>query len=280
MPREAENKHRSTCETQYEGFFSEFYDLLHSSYDADVPTYLDLAREYGDPILELGSGSGRLLIPLARAGYRVTGLDCSEDMSTLCRQKLEAEDDATRERVTLASGDMRDFDIDTEFNMVLAACNTILHCTTTDDLLAVLTRAREHLGPNGVFVVDFAVPNVLRMLQTSDIEARFEMLHPDRGTRVIDTYTVSYNFVKQMETYEARIEEWDEDTMVRWSEVSTERAFYFPREVELALKCAGFDIVKTWKGLRGGPLVETSQDMVYVCKAASEGPWAVSRRRR
>jgi SAM-dependent methyltransferase len=277
---EAESKHDSTCETQYEGFFSEFYDLLHSSYDADLPTYLDLAKEYGDPILELGSGSGRLLIPLARAGYRVTGLDCADDMFALCRKKLEAEDEATRERVTLVSGDMMDFNIDAKFNMVLAACNTIFHCTTTDDLLAVLIRAREHLSPNGVFVVDFAVPNVLRMLQTSGIQARFEMLHPDRGTRIIDTYTVSFNFVEQMETYEARIEEWDDGTMLRWSEVTTERAFYFPREVELALKCAGFEIVKTWKGLRGGPLVETSQDMVYVCRAASEGTRAVSRRCR
>jgi len=271
MRRKARERDDSLCETQYEGFFSEFYDLLHSSYNADLPTYLDLAEEYGDPILELGSGTGRLLIPLARAGYRVTGLDCAEDMFALCRKKLEAENGATRERVTLVNGDMRDFDLDMKFNMVLAACNTILHCTTIDDLLAVLARARRHLSQKGVFVVDFAIPNILRMLQTNGAEARFEMVHPVSGTRIIDTYVVNYNFTKQMETYEARIEEWDESTMLRWSEVKTERAFYFPREIELALRCSGFEIVKTWKGMRGGPLVETSQDMVYVCRLARQG---------
>ena len=55
------------------------YDLFHSG-SGDVPFYLDCARRFGGPILELGSGTGRVMIPLAEAGYEVVGLDLSPAM--------------------------------------------------------------------------------------------------------------------------------------------------------------------------------------------------------
>jgi len=145
---------------QYEGFFAEFYDILHSSYDADLNIYLDLAKQHGDPALELGCGTGRLLIPLAAAGHAVTGLDLSRDMLTKCQEKLDIEGEATAKRVSLVQGDIRRFELGRKFNLIIAACNTILHCTAVQDLLAVLARAREHLAPGGVFAVDFSIPNV------------------------------------------------------------------------------------------------------------------------
>jgi cyclopropane fatty-acyl-phospholipid synthase-like methyltransferase len=56
------------------------YDLEHGEYDADLDLYLSLALATGDPVLELGCGSGRLLVPLAEAGHRVTGVDQSRPM--------------------------------------------------------------------------------------------------------------------------------------------------------------------------------------------------------
>ena len=54
-----------------------FYDLEHASFDADLELYRNVAAAVGDPILELGCGSGRVLVPLAEMGFRVTGLDSS-----------------------------------------------------------------------------------------------------------------------------------------------------------------------------------------------------------
>jgi len=256
---------------QYEGFFAEFYDILHSSYDADLKMYLDLAQEHGDPLLELGCGTGRLLIPLAAAGYAVTGLDLSRDMLTRCQERLDMEGEATAKRVSLVQGDIRRFELGRKFNLIMAACNTILHCTAVQDLLAVFARAREHLAPGGVFAVDFSIPNVKVMIESSGEEEVFEVIHPVRGSRIVDTYKATFDFVRQIETIDTRLEEWDGRVLLRSARARSERGIYFPREVALALRCSGFRVAKTWKGYRRGPLVETSQDMVYICKVDSSG---------
>src|SRR3954469_8100244 len=68
----------------------EVYDLEHASFADDVDLYLRLAEVVGDPVLELGCGSGRVLLPLAEAGYRVTGIDRSAPMLERAHQAVEA----------------------------------------------------------------------------------------------------------------------------------------------------------------------------------------------
>ncbi len=257
---------------QYEGFFAEFYDILHSSYDADLQMYLDLAGGHGDPVLELGCGTGRLLIPLAVAGYNITGVDLSCDMLARCQERLDSEGEAVAERVSLVQGDIRRFELGRKFNLIMAACNTILHCTATQDLLAVFERAREHLAPGGVFVVDFCMPNVKAMIESSGEEEVFEVIHPVRGTRIVDTYRATFDFARQIETVYTHLQEWDGHSLIRSARARTERGMYFPREVALALRCSGLRVAKTWKGYRRGPLVETSRDIVYICRVDTSRP--------
>ena len=257
---------------QYEGFFAEFYDILHSSYDADLKIYLELAKEHGDPLLELGCGTGRLLIPLAAAGHAVTGVDLSGDMLARCQEKLDIDGEVTAKRVSLVQGDIRRFELGRKFNLIMAACNTILHCTTIPDLLAVFARAREHLAPGGVFAVDFSIPNVKAMIESSGEEEVFEVIHPVRGSRIVDTYKATFDFARQVETIDTHLAEWDGRVLLRSTRARSERGIYFPREVALALRCSGFRIAKTWKGYRRGPLVETSRDIVYICKADNSRP--------
>ena len=257
---------------QYEGFFAEFYDILHSSYDADLKIYLELAKEHGDPLLELGCGTGRLLIPLAAAGHAVTGVDLSGDMLARCQEKLDIDGEVTAKRVSLVQGDIRRFELGRKFNLIMAACNTILHCTTIPDLLAVFARAREHLAPGGVFAVDFSIPNVKAMIESSGEEEVFEVIHPVRGSRIVDTYKATFDFARQVETIDTHLAEWDGRVLLRSTRARSERGIYFPREVALALRCSGFRIVKTWKGYRRGPLVETSRDIVYIFRADSSKP--------
>jgi ubiquinone/menaquinone biosynthesis C-methylase UbiE len=93
------------------------YDLFHSG-SGDVPFYLDCARRFGGPILELGAGTGRILIALAAAGYELVGLDLSAAMLEVASGKI-AKTSAIAVRIRLVESDMRDCALQQRFARVL-----------------------------------------------------------------------------------------------------------------------------------------------------------------
>jgi len=97
--------------TEY-GFTAEFYDhVVPYRERQDVAFFVELAREAGGPVLEVGCGTGRVLIPTARAGFEIVGLDLSPSMLAVCRESLAQEPAEVQARVELVEGDMRDFDL-------------------------------------------------------------------------------------------------------------------------------------------------------------------------
>lgn len=138
---------------------SELYDLEHEGFDADVELLLNFAQVVGDPILELGCGSGRLLIPLAEAGFNITGLDNSRPM--LDRAKRAMEQAGVGDRVTLFEGDMVDADQAPggPFGLVIFSLNSLMHLTTMEQQRAALIAAREALDPRGQLIIDTMNPS-------------------------------------------------------------------------------------------------------------------------
>lgn len=97
-----------------------FLSFTTTSYPTrqDVPFYVEAARESGGPVLELGCGTGRVLIPTARAGIETVGFDLSAGMLEACQRRLRAEPPELRDRVSLHRGDMRNFDLGRTFRLV------------------------------------------------------------------------------------------------------------------------------------------------------------------
>ncbi|MDP2871608.1 MAG: class I SAM-dependent methyltransferase [Bacillota bacterium] len=129
------------------------YDLVEQ-YSADIPFYVENGLRMGGPVLELGCGTGRVLIPLARAGVDVTGLDLSPDMLSECRRKLDLEPEAVSSRVTLVQGDMRVLSLPGRFRLVLLPLYTFVHMTTRADKLACLSGVAAHLEPGGTLLME------------------------------------------------------------------------------------------------------------------------------
>ena len=101
--------------TEY-GFTAEFYDHVAPYRErGDVAFFVEMAQAAGGPVLEIGCGTGRVLIPTARAGSEIVGLDLSPSMLAVCRSNLAQEPAETQARVRLVEGDMRDFDLDQQF---------------------------------------------------------------------------------------------------------------------------------------------------------------------
>jgi SAM-dependent methyltransferase len=111
-------------------------------------------------VLELGCGTGRVLIPTARAGIEIAGLDASPAMLAVCRDRLAEEPESVRSRVTLVQGDMRSFALDRRFGLVTLPFRPFQHLLTVEDQLACLAAIRGHLLPGGRVILDLFNPSL------------------------------------------------------------------------------------------------------------------------
>lgn len=148
------------------------YDLEFAEFDADVDLYLGYASYVGSPILELGSGTGRLLVPLAQAGYQVTGLDSSESMVSIAKKRLA---EHGLNQVSIDLGSMTDLDHypASHFRMVFSAINSFLHLESRDEQLTALREVRRVLHDDGILVIDLFHPTPA-VLQSMDDQVRHD----------------------------------------------------------------------------------------------------------
>ena len=130
------------------------YDPWSRSVVEDVPFYLDEARRSGGPVLELAVGTGRIAVPIAASGIPVVGVDLSEGMLEVARERA-AEAGAA---IDLRYGDMRDPPVEGTFPLVLVPFRSMLHMETDADRRAVLRAIKRHLAPDGRLIFDVFAP--------------------------------------------------------------------------------------------------------------------------
>jgi SAM-dependent methyltransferase len=165
-----------------------FYDLFYGDRDDDLQMYRDFALAADGPILELGCGDGRALIPLALEGHHVTGLDVSAPMLATAQAKADAAQvDA---RVTLIQGDMRDFDLPARFALAFIPINTFMHCYDTEQQLACLRCIHRHLQPEGRLVIDVYHPDPQTLLESDGrLVSEDTVFDPETGRTIHRFYT-------------------------------------------------------------------------------------------
>ncbi len=161
--------------------FSLLYDAHHRRHTEDLAFWQKLATRYGDPILELGCGTGRVLLELAQSGHQMTGLDFDPAMLAILRQYLTPE---IKPRVALLLSDMRNFHLACAFSLVVLPCNTYSgFCAQERE--SILQCVRCCLRSGGAFVASLPNPRLLRHLPiraVAEIEEIFP--HPRDGEPV------------------------------------------------------------------------------------------------
>jgi ubiquinone/menaquinone biosynthesis C-methylase UbiE len=135
---------------------SKYYDLFAPRDDIDF--YKELAVKHGRRALELGVGTGRVAIELAKAGVTVWGIDNSKHMLSVARQKLRKECSAVRRRVKLMPGDMRNFRLKGTFPLVYVPSSTFEHCITQEDQRNCLTCVFNAMETKGILAFDISQP--------------------------------------------------------------------------------------------------------------------------
>ncbi len=143
------------------------YDAWSASVTEDVEFYVEEATASGGPVVELACGTGRIAVPIAKAGVRVIGVDASAGMLEVARRY--AAEEGVAELLDLRHGDLREPPVDERVPLVLVPFRSLLHMTTEADRLRALGAARELLLPGGRLVFDVFAPGADDIAETHGI---------------------------------------------------------------------------------------------------------------
>src|SRR6267378_2019276 len=144
-------------------FIADLYDHVVPYRDRpDVTFFVEAASKAGSPVLEIGCGTGRVLIPTARAGIDIAGLDLSPHMLRVCQERLLDEPEAVRSRARLIQADMRNFDLAQNFKLATLPFRPFQHLTTVSDQMSCLESIHRHLVKGGRLILDLYNPRLDR----------------------------------------------------------------------------------------------------------------------
>ena len=234
----------------------------------DVGFYVDEAKTARGPVLELGSGTGRILLPIARAGGTIVGLDSSTNMLERCRQKLAAESAAVQGRVTLEQRDIHDFDLGggAKFSLIIAPFRVAQHLTTVSDQLRFLAAVARHLAPQGRLIFDVFNPRFDILVSADGVEREDTPAQrlPD-GRTFRRTYRVArVRWMDQVNEAEL-IYYVDGKRYVQ----AFEMRWYLAAELQHLLARAGYRVRAMYGDFARGPVVDGSPELVTTAEFAS-----------
>lgn len=249
------------------------YDAIYAGRD-DAGFWKTMAvAADGGPILELGCGSGRVLLPLARAGYEISGLDLSAAMLARCRAKVDAEPPDVHDRVRLVAADMTSFDLGRGFAAILCPFAGFQQLRTVEEQLACLERCRAHLLPRGRLVLDLPNPDPAPASwardEAADGEGTAQVVDWTAGRRIRWWMTVvGYDHPLQVNQCEVTYEIIEADGALRRITETISLRYTFRYELEHLLVRAGFRIIALYGDYDGSPFGGESTALIVVAESA------------
>jgi SAM-dependent methyltransferase len=218
--------------------------------DPVVDFLADLAGQ--GAALELGIGTGRIALPLARRGIRVHGIDLSEAMVARLRAKPGAE------RIGVTVGDFATTRVDGRFSVAYLVFNTIGNLTTQDEQVACFQNAAAHLEPGGCFVIEVGVPQLQRLPPGETVRA-FALTPTHLGFDEYDVVT------QGLISHHYELEDG------RWDVGSLPQRYVWPAELDLMARLAGMRLRGRWGGWKREPFTGDSTKHVSVWEKAGAG---------
>jgi SAM-dependent methyltransferase len=270
------------------------YDYEYRRRRADVMFYRELAKQRlgtSGRILELGAGSGRVTVALARSGYEVVAMDQSRAMLDKLRARVAALPAAVAKRITVAEGDLRSFriakpksDKPETFPLVIAVFNVLEHLYTRVEVDACLRCVVDHLDepkgtkPGGAFAFDVQMPDLAWLIRDPHKRwAKTRFTDPTTGRAMLYSTNHDYDPVGQIALIRLYYEPVDGKGPVKVVKLSQRK--FFPAELEALVAHAGLRVVERYGDFGWRPLDATAESQALVCeKAISRRGNAVSRR--
>lgn len=240
----------------YSGFAWYYDDFMNDiPYDRWTENLCSLLSGYGindGLVCELGCGTGEITMRLSEAGYDMIGIDISEEMLTVAREKQydaaddpennEQEAEKERQPILYLRQDMREFELFGTVRAVVSICDSMNYITEFTDLVEVFKKVNNYLDPDGIFIFDLKSDYFFR---TEYADNSFSDIDEESGASL--SWKNHYDAEKHLNTYTIDIKEiFEDEEGEEWEETHEEhiQRAYAVEEVKKALELAGLRFLK------------------------------------
>ena len=255
----------------YDSFIADYYDESPVVRERlqDVAFYRDAVGEFGDPVLELGCGTGRITMALAEAGKRITGLDLSERMLERAVKKRAALNVEARERVHLVQGDMTRFDLGETFRLVIIPFRPFQHLLEVQQQVDCLDCVRKHLTPGGRLILDVFQTDAERMHDPVHMREQLvtEYKTTDGRQVRITERVAAFHRAEQRNDVEMIFSIAHRDGRQERLVFAWPLRYFFRYEIEHLLARCGFQVAAEYGNFDRTPMVDNSPEMIFVAEA-------------
>jgi SAM-dependent methyltransferase len=196
--------------------------------------------------LEFAIGTGRVAVPLAERGVRVTGLELSRPMIEQLRTKVD------EDTIEVVVGDMATVRVPGEFTVVYLVYNTISNLLTQEEQVACFRNAARHLAPGGRFVIELWVPDLRRLPPGQSAT----VIHNEPGYIGLDTYDV---LNQQVVSHHFTFDDSKQAQLFR-----SPHRYIWPAELDLMAQLAGFELETRHADWAGAEFTSESRSHVSV----------------
>ena len=255
--------------TEYD-LLADLYEYQYGRTTFDLDFYVSEARAAEPRVLELACGTGRVTLPIARAGVPILGIDSSGNMLDRARQKAAAEGDPPLP-ARFVQADMRSFQFQERFGLAIIPARSFLHLLDPADQVEALTNIHHHLKPDGKLILNLFVPSLAIIAQhtTSAAQAlKYLTTLEDTGRGTIAVWeSRRYDVYRQRITQTYRYEQLDDHGAVvsAWYRDLT-LCYIWPREMEHLLVRCGYEIEAAYGWFDRRPLDAESGEQIWVAR--------------
>jgi len=236
---------------------ADFYDQEFAARTHDIPFFLDQAVRAGGPVLEVACGTGRITLPIARAGVDITGLDIMPSMLARARRRAEEE----RLPVEWLEQDCRQIHTARRFALVFSATNAMQHLHDLDSVVGFLASARNALGPGGTLILDVFNPNMAKLCRLPEAPYHHKSVVDLDGATLDVQARTSYDAATQVLRF--TLDYLLDGECVRTKKVSM-RCF-FPEELLALCRLAGLDVAQRYGDYDRSPFTSSSPKQLLFC---------------
>ena len=254
-----------------QSFIAEYYDIAYNRRRSkDVDFFVDYSKASRGRTLELGCGTGRVLIPTALAGCAITGLDLSLYMLNKCREKLAQQTPAVQKLAHLIQGDMTKFRIKEKYALVTLPFRPFQHLITTDDQKACLRCIHHHLQPHGQVIIDVFNPNPAFLVRSAQNAQEREDLPPtplpNGGSLRRASRFAGFHRERQFNDCELIYYVTGPDGKTQRLVQSFPMRYFYRYEMEHLLQICGFKIVDMFGDFDKSGFTDMSPEMIFVAQ--------------